>query len=107
MMDVRGTVFLLSLLFLGIGFANFTAIALRSRSPWLALDLALLVAAVGAIRRFVLPLLFLGVLDAGHGLTAHLGLSPLAFALVLGSAAQFALGRTDVRRAHRFLSIAF
>ena len=107
MADARGTVFFLSLLFLGIGFANFNATVFRSRSPWLAVDFALLLVAGWAARRYVAPLLFLGVLDAGHGLTAYVGLAPVAVALLLGSAAQVVFGRTDLRRAHLTLSVAF
>jgi hypothetical protein len=39
--------------------------------------------------------------------TVTLGLVPLALGLVLGSVTQVAFGRTDVRRAHRAMSLAF
>jgi hypothetical protein len=107
MADARGTVFFVSLLLLGIGSANFAAIAFRSRSPWLAVDVVLLLASVWAVRHWVFPLLALGVFDPGRGLSAYTGLLPLALALVAASAAQFAIGRTDGPRAHRALSLTF
>ena len=50
------------LVVLVVGLANFGATAFRSRSPWLALDLVLLLAAMWATRRYVAPLLLYGVL---------------------------------------------
>ena len=76
-----------------VGLANFNATAFRSRSPWLALDLVLLLLAGWAIRRYVAPLVSLGILAidrrSGWRLLAPLG--PLAVGLLLGSVAQVAL----------------
>jgi hypothetical protein len=98
--------FLLLLLVLAVGLANFNATAYRSRSPWVALDLVLLVAAVWAIRRYIAPLWLYGVLGK-EDWTIALALLPLAIALVGGSVAQVAVGRTDLRRAHGALSFVF
>ena len=89
-----------------VGLANFGATAFRSRSTWLALDLVLMLAAIWATRRYVAPLWFYGIVGAGDW-TLPLALLPLALALVVGSLAQVAVGRTDLRRAHRALSLGF
>jgi hypothetical protein len=106
MLDGPGAVLFFILIVLAIGFANFGATAFRSRSPWVALDLVLLLAAFWAIRRYVAPLWWYGVLDWG-GWSPALSLLPLALGLGLGSVAQVAVGRTDLRRAHRALSLGF
>ena len=102
----RGGCFGLTLIVLVVGLANFNATALRSRSPWLALDLVLLLAALWAIRQYVAPLWLYGILGKDDW-TGMLALLPLALGLVAGSLAQVAFGRTDVRRAHRAMSLAF
>jgi hypothetical protein len=102
MLDGPGSAFAFMFIVLAIGLANFGATAFRSRSPWLALDLALLLAAFWATRRYVAPLWLYGILD-----TPTLGLLPLVIGLLVGSVAQVAFGRTDVRRAHRAMSLAF
>ena len=96
----------LTLIVLVVGLANFGATALRSRSPWLALDLVLLLAALWAIRQYVAPLWLYGILGKDDW-TGVLALLPLALGLLAGSLAQVAFGRTDVRRAHRAMSLAF
>ena len=95
-----------SLIVLVVGLANFGATAFRSRSPWLALDLVLLLAAIWATRRYVAPLWLYGILGRDDW-TLTLALLPLALGLLVGSVAQVAVGRTDLRRAHRALSLAF
>jgi hypothetical protein len=105
MLDGRW-VFGLTLIVLVVGFANFNATAFRSRSPWLALDLALLLAALWTIRQYVAPLWLYGILGKDDW-TGVLALLPLALGLLAGSLAQVAFGRTDVRRAHRAMSLAF
>ena len=102
----RGGCFGLTLIVLVVGLANFSATALRSRSPWLALDLVLLLAAFWAIRQYVAPLWLYGILGKDDW-TGWLALLPVALGLVAGSLAQVAFGRTDVRRAHRAMSLAF
>ena len=105
--DAEGSVFLLILILIGIGAANFNATAFRSRSPWLAVDLALLLFSFWAIRRLVAPLFLFGLMGLKGPLGQLLLLSPLTVALVLANAFQLARGRTDIRRAHRAMSIAF
>ena len=96
------------LLVIAVGLANFNATVFRSRSPWLAADLLLLVVAVWAIRRYVAPLLLLGTFRTGHGLGGYLDIVwVFGGALLLASASQVALGRTDLRRAHRAMSATF
>jgi hypothetical protein len=106
MLDEKGWGFGLTLIVLVVGLANFNATALRSRSPWFAVDLVLLLAALWAIRQYAAPLWFYGILGKDDW-TGVLALQPLAFALLAGSLAQVAFGRTDVRRAHRAMSLAF
>ncbi|MGE5125715.1 MAG: hypothetical protein ACM3PV_05460 [Betaproteobacteria bacterium] len=98
--------FFLCLLVLAVGSANFAATAYRSRSPWLVLDLLLMAAALWTARRYVAPLWRFGILVHGEWSPA-LVLAPLALALFTGSALQVAAGRTDLRRAHRALSLVF
>ncbi len=105
-LDEPRLLLLLFLIVLAVGFANLNATAFRSRSPWLALDLVLLLAAFLATRRYVAPLWRYGILGTNEG-TVALGFLPLALALVAGSVAQVAVGRTDLRRAHRALSLGF
>jgi hypothetical protein len=86
-----------------VGLASFVATAGYARSAWLVVDFALLVAAVWAVRRFVAPQLLLGMLQGWWWFA--LLVAPIVVGLVAGSAAQVAIGRTDVRRAHRAASI--
>jgi hypothetical protein len=106
MLDGPGSAFLLVVVVLVVGVVNFGATAFRSRSPWFALDLVLLLAALWATRRYVAPLLLYGVL-AKEQVPPTLLLLPLALALLLGSVTQVAVGRTDPRRAHGAMSLAF
>ena len=99
---------LLVLVVLVVGLANFGATALRSRSPWLALDLVLLLAALWATRRYVAPLWLLRhprarTSGAPRWRSLPAGARPASSA----ASAQVAVGRTDLRRAHRALSLAF
>jgi hypothetical protein len=105
MLDGPGSVFVFILIVLAVGLANFNATLFRSRSPWLALDLLLLLAAIWAVRQYVAPLWLYGVL--GWSDWNVLALSPLALAFLVGSLAQVAVGRTDLRRGHRALSLGF
>ena len=106
MLDAPGAAFFVTLIVLAVGLANFGATAFRSRSPWVALDLVLLLGALWAIRRYIAPLWWYGVLGGGEWSLA-VSLLPLALGLGLGSVAQVAVGRTDLRRAHRALSLGF
>jgi hypothetical protein len=104
--DAPGAVAFVALLLLGIGLTNFAATAFRSRSPWLALDLALLAGGLWVARESVAPLWRWGALP--HSVwTEPVALLPLGVALFAASAAQAAFGRTDVRRAHLAMSLAF
>ena len=98
--------FFFILIVVAIGLANFNATVFRSRSPWVALDLVLLLAAFWATRRYVAPLWMYGILGH-HDWDIVLPFLPLALGLLVGSVAQVAVGRTDVRRAHRALSLGF
>ncbi len=90
------------LLLVSLGHA--TGIALRSRSPWLILDLAGLGViswlAWAAMRRLTVAGAF------GAEVLAAMALAPLALAaLVSAGAIQVIKGRTDIRRGHRLLSL--
>ena len=106
LLDGPGTLLGFIAIVLAVGLANLGSTLFRSRSPWLALDLALMLAATWTAWRFVSPLWVYGILDRGDWTLALL-LLPLALALLVGSVAQVALGRTDLRRAHRALSLGF
>jgi len=103
----RSALFLV-LLFLGIGLANFNSTALRSRSAWLALDLGLVLLALRLTWLWVAPLF---VLLAPWSRSVELWWVVFpgvpALALLLASAVQVWIGRTDLRRAHRALSVGF
>ena len=77
LLEGPGAVLLLILMVLTAGLANFAATAFRSRSPWVALDLVLLVGALWAIRRYIAPLwwygVFVGAGDWGPRLDRALG----------------------------------
>lgn len=105
MLDGPGAAFFFILIVLAVGLANFGGTLFRSRSPWAALDLVLVLAAFWAIRRYVAPLWWHDVLPDKWSLA--LALSPLALGLVAGSVVQVVFGRTDLRRAHRGLSLVF
>ncbi len=72
MLDGPGALRLLLVIVLLVGLANFGATAFRSRSPWVALDLVLLLAALWAMRRYVAPLWLFGILGKGDW-TRHAG----------------------------------
>ena len=106
MLDGPGAVRLFVVIVLVVGFVNFGATAFRSRSPWVALDLVLLLAAMWVTRRYVAPLWLFGIVGNNDS-SLMLGLLPLALGLLLGSVTQVAIGRTDPRRAHGAMSLAF
>ena len=108
MLDGPGTLLGFVVIVLIVGLANFGSTLFRSRSPWLALDLVLLLAATWATWRCVAPLWFYGILGLRPVFPAStLLLLPLALALLVGSVVQVAVGRTDLHRAHRALSLGF
>jgi len=106
LLDGPGTALAFMVIVLTVGLANFGATLFRSRSAWLALDLGLFLAATWVTWRYVSPLWFYGILGRDEW-TITLVLLPLAFGLLVGSMAQIAVGRTDLRRAHHALSLAF
>jgi len=107
MLDGPGALFLFMVAILAVGLANFSATLFRSRSPWVAADLVLLLGAFWATRRYVAPLWLFGVVRVRSGWEVVLAIAPLAIGLLAGSVAQVAVGRTDVRRAHGALSLGF
>ncbi len=106
MLDGPGASLALLVLVLAAGVANLAATLFRSRSSWLALDLVLMLAAIWAAWRYIAPLWRYRILSAGDW-TLPLALLPVALGLLVGSLAQVAVGRTDLRRAHRALSLGF
>lgn len=98
--------FALAALLLAVAITNFAATAFRSRSPWLVLDMVLAAAVLWIARQYVAPLWRYGVVGKDDW-SLQLALAPVAVGLFAGSAAQVAIGRSDVRRAHRALSIVF
>jgi hypothetical protein len=103
MLDLQGTVLALSWLIVLTGLANLGATSFLSRSVFVAFDLALLGVTVWGVRRYV-PILLCGG-HVGWRMTALV--AALGLALLLASAVQVAVGRTDLRRAHRALSLTF
>jgi len=106
LLDLQGTVAAISWVVALVGLANLGSTSFRSRSAFVAVDLACLAMAVWGIRRYV-PTLLCGL---------FFNLAPWPFvavaatpglALLAASAVQVAVGRTDIRRAHRALSLTF
>lgn len=92
--------------------AHAVSVILRSRSPWIVLDVAALGAFAALMAMAVQRLTFEGLgarpWSAGGG-TLLLGFEVLMFLLSIGilfaaGAVQVIQGRTDIRRGHRFLS---
>ena len=84
--------------------ANVVSVAIRARSPWLAIDLVLTPLLAAALWFPTRRLLRFGVLpEPGFVLGAVFGFLPLA--LLLASAAQVWVGRTDARRGHGAQSV--
>ncbi|HSN89487.1 MAG TPA: hypothetical protein VL025_22170, partial [Thermoanaerobaculia bacterium] len=84
--------------------ANALGVMIRSRSPWLLLDLAAAAATVVLAWVIGARLLFAGAY--GALVRGHLGfLTGLLLALLAASAVQVIRARTDLRRGHRLLSL--
>jgi len=107
MLDGPGALFLFMVAILVVGLSDLGATLFRSRSPWVAADLVLLLAAFWATRRYVAPLWLFGVLRVHSQWDVVVPLAPPVIGLIAGSMAQVAFGRTDVRRAHGALSVGF
>ena len=86
------------LLFL-VAFSHAAAVALRSRSPWLVVDIVLLAVCGLLVARTALRLLRAGYVES---LTKAVpwGIAALLLLLLAGGAVQVAAGRTDPRRGH-------
>lgn len=80
--------------------------AVRSRSPLLALDIALLALAVAVVWLLVRPLIVNGAVALFWRLLGSIVLV-VPLLIVAGGAWQVARGRTDIRRSHRELSAFF
>lgn len=87
-----------------IGGVNLLSTVYRARSWWLALDLALAMAALWAAARYLEPLAFHGFVGRRGGWAL---LAAVALILLAASGAQTAFGRTDLPRAHHALSATF
>lgn len=84
--------------------ANAVAVMIRSRSPWLLLDLAAAAAVISVLWVQQSRLAAAGAYGASAwALTALL--AALALALLAASAVQVVRARTDLRRGHRLLSL--
>jgi hypothetical protein len=100
---IAGLVFTIALL---LPVAHAAGIVFRSRSPWLAVDLVLLVVTAGVVALIARLLLHeMALTAAGRGLVA---LGVLLLAAVIGAGfAALAGGRTDIQAAHRAFSRSF
>ncbi|HYL06512.1 MAG TPA: hypothetical protein VE075_10755 [Thermoanaerobaculia bacterium] len=88
--------------------AHFGGVILRTRSPWLVLDLAAAVTAAAIVLTTVRRLQYWGALDAGSlELLGVVGLGLAGLGLLAASAVQVIAGRTDPVRGHRGLSLTF
>jgi hypothetical protein len=88
-----------------IGGAHALAVAYRGRSGWFAADLAITVTLGWIVAGTCRALLRSGVDAAANVDYASAALWVVALAVTLASAAQVARGGTDIRRAHRILSL--
>lgn len=85
-------------------FFHAASIQLRSRSPWLLLDLAAWVGFAWGVRRLTLSLFDAGTFPAlGHLWLGQLGL--VTVGLAVAGYLQVAQGRADLRRGHRWVSL--
>lgn len=84
--------------------AHAVSVMVRSRSPWLLLDL-LAAPLVGSLAMDIVRRLAREGALGMVGILAMLAVAALVFALLVGGAVQVVHGRTDLRRGHRFLSL--
>lgn len=94
---VGGTLFLVPL-------AHVVGLAMRSRSPWIAFDVAALVAVAAVIWISGRTILRSGALEESLGWVLLAALVAVLASFLLAGLAGVALGRTDARRGHRIVS---
>jgi hypothetical protein len=87
-----------------LALAHAVGIALRARSPWLVVDVVMLVVVALLIRSTALRLIGEGAFDALRWTLTGV-LAAAAVAVVAAGAVQVACGRTHLRRGHRVLSL--
>jgi hypothetical protein len=87
-----------------LALAHAAGVAIRARSPWLVVDVVMLVVCTLLVRSAALRLLDEGATDAWTwSLTGLLVAVPLV--VIVAGAVQVVSGRTDLRRGHRALSL--
>jgi len=87
-----------------LALAHAAGVAIRARSPWLVVDVVMLVVCTLLVRSAALRLLDEGATSAWTwSLTGLLIAVPLA--VIVAGAVQVVSGRTDLRRGHRALSL--
>jgi hypothetical protein len=107
LLDGPGAALCLTLIVLIVGLANLSTVALRSRSAWLVVDGALLLASLWATWRFVAPLVGWGIIATDRAWAPVMLALPATLAFVVASTTQVAVGRSDLHRAHRAASLGF
>lgn len=85
-------------------FANAAGVMVRSRSPWLLLDLLAVTLLAVLVWTFAVRLLSAGAVGALRATQVGL-LAAFVLSLAAASAAQVTRARTDLRRGHRVLSL--
>jgi hypothetical protein len=99
--DPQGSVLLLSQVVLGLGLTQLMAIAVQSRSPWLAVDLALFATTVWlGLKLTAQTRLGLWLFVNASPWHPILGLATIALIVMTAGAVQYAVGRSSVRRCH-------
>jgi hypothetical protein len=109
LMRVGDAALLACLVVVALGTGHAAGIAWRSREAgWIGLDLGLFVAAALAVRQVAPRLQPKGNLAGSlAGIVSVRVAAAVAVLLLLAGAAQVALGRTDLHRGHRILSLVF
>jgi hypothetical protein len=87
-----------------LALAHAAGVAIRARSPWLIVDVVMLVVCTLLVRSAALRLLDEGATEAWTWTLAGL-LIAVPLAVIVAGAVQVVSGRTDLRRGHRALSL--